>query len=390
MQHAVSYRPRDEGKAARRSLPQPTLMQGHAADTNTLVLDFAEDGNGPLGPEAQKTSVSDANFRVLRRLEEEDVEFMVYYDLYERELEDKDAIIAETEQEIEIPYEPIRVDPLTFFNNALIFDPKNNGVEGTGAIDLELSFQSLSEIAVERFLAPKDRLLKTNSFLKPWEMGSVGLTQGNYSAVWYQDLDDSHVDKIPVSKGDYFLQNIEVFPWTRKKFRFKEFVPLTDEEKKYRPYTTPEIQKQILLDPKIHRTMEKLSEYRMKLKAPGLGKKEFLANLEAMQVNTFHQTLFTASHSKILTLNSEVRFVNKQISSKNHNLETSVKTLDAERKEAEQSHAEFINDQRRLASLRVSGPSDLESLSLEAESVRLRMELEALAESSEKVKGELV
>jgi hypothetical protein len=283
----VSYRPESQAKSAKR---RHTLdkLEGHAESQATLIVEIEEGPAGPLDKPSLANAASDeAKFRVLRKLEEDDLEFMVYYDLYERDVEDKEAIQQELGQEIEIAYENVSVDPLTFFNNALIYHSKNNSVEGTGAFDLELSFQSLSEVAVERFLAPKDRLAKTNSFLKPWEITSTGLTQGNYTSVWYQDIEDTPETKLPTSKGDFFLHNIEIFPWTRKKFRYLEIVPLTDDEKKFTPYVVPEAEKQIFLDPKIHRTLEKLSEYLRKLKSIGISKKEFLGNLEAMQVSHF-------------------------------------------------------------------------------------------------------
>ena len=123
---------------------------------DTLVLDFEEDNQGGHDLKELKNKENDAKFKVLRSLGEEDIEFMGYYDLFEREVQADELKIAETEAEVDPDYEPVTVDPSTFFSCALIFDGKNNGLEGTGRVDLELSFQSLSEVAVERFLAPKD------------------------------------------------------------------------------------------------------------------------------------------------------------------------------------------------------------------------------------------
>lgn len=82
--------------------------------------------------------------------------------------------------------------------------------------------------------------------------------------------------------------------------------------------------------------------------------------------------------------------MNKQIASKNQNLASTIRTLEAERKESQDYHLQFAGDKKLLASLRQAGSETYESLSYEGENIKLRMDLEALGVDNEKVKTDLV
>ena len=100
--------------------------------------------------------------------------------------------------------------------------------------------------------------------------------------------------------------------------------------------------------------------------------------------------MFNSNYSKILNLNSEVRFVNKQITGKNQNLEASIKTIKDEQREAEEAHKKFIEDKELLARLRRTEAGEIDAIVHEGETVKLRMDMQALSQTNEKVKVALV
>lgn len=259
-------------------------MDSKAGEEETLVINFDEVENQKAEMKLADNNEKQEIIKVLRPLHDEDLDFMDYIDLYERNDDEVEAAEEAMQPEFDFPYEPITVDPNNFYNNALVYNSRNNGVEGWWTGDKDLSFITMSEVAVERFLTGRNQEPKMKPFMKNYEKSSTGVTQGNYTAVWYQDLEHIELETLPGKKGDYVLPNNENFTWITKKYKYQEHLTLTDEEKRYIKIIQELKQSPILLDPKIHKVMQMLSDQLQRLKTQGLSKNDFLQGLTSMHV----------------------------------------------------------------------------------------------------------
>lgn len=255
-------------------------------DTN-LVYRETKNSRAELRP--LSADERDEEYEVLKKQNEDAEEFMAYLQerdperLEELALEDLSDLADDEQADEQADFGFGQVSNL--FKRALVFSSANNKLEDHGSKARDLSFDSLSELPIDAFLARK-RDPRPKEHLRCVEKTPAVTAQMNYSHVWYQEAEDT-LEQADQPGPIVVLLNREAFPWTAKPVRYFEWVELTKAEKdRVKPFQKPRAQ--VLLDPKIHEILEQLNNFLKKLQKRGIGLKEFLHHLSRMHVALLH------------------------------------------------------------------------------------------------------
>lgn len=306
--HRVEYFPHVEQKRALKASSKRNLRQQHESihlvtaptEAEKVAVEYKED---PVYFRQGKVKVlsqeeRDHNFEILQRdnVLEDDQNFMHYRDDFVEEplgpiieLEP----LSEDEDQSQSGFEDCAIDPNTFYKNAYVVESLNNGIATAGNELAEISMMSMSDLAVEKFLTGaafgNDTL--GEKLKKTLPKTTANSTQGNYSAIWFQDFKELLLDQQSTSGtnqairfGEHVLKNREDFNWIMKRYKYKEgMIPLTQAERnRVIAYQKPKAK--VLLDPGVHETLEQMNNLLKRLQKRHIKKDEFLARLSKLHV----------------------------------------------------------------------------------------------------------